>query len=81
VRAINANEGFMEELDNMKNVTFFAPSEEALQRFSGNNMPRETLLYHMTQQEITSCEFENNMMLKSQLEDNKLRINLYQTVY
>jgi len=82
--------GLTESLDSMKNVTLFAPTDEALakpeavaelEKFRADkDRLRDLLLYHTTGPEVQSCYFSNDKELKSGLADKSIRINLYATV-
>jgi uncharacterized surface protein with fasciclin (FAS1) repeats len=82
--------GLAESLDSMKNVTLFAPTDEALARPESvaeleklredKDRLRDLLLYHTTGPEVLSCDFSNDKELKSGLADKSIRINLYATV-
>lgn len=74
----------------MKNVTLFAPTDEALAKPEAvaelgkfredKDRLRDLLLYHTTGPEVQSCDFSNDKELKSGLADKSIRINLYATV-
>lgn len=82
--------GLAESLDSMKNVTLFAPTDEALARpesaaeleklRADKDKLRDLLLYHTTGPEVQSCDFSNDKELKSSLADKSIRINLYATL-
>lgn len=82
--------GLTESLDSMKNVTLFAPTDEALAKpeavaelgkfRADKDRLRDLLLYHTTGPEVQSCDFSNDKELKSGLADKSIRINLYATV-
>ncbi|KDR10948.1 transforming growth factor-beta-induced protein ig-h3-like [Zootermopsis nevadensis] len=82
--------GLAESLDSMKNVTLFAPTDEALARpesvseleklRTDKDRLRDLLLYHTTGPEVQLCDFSNDKELKSGLADQSIRINLYATL-
>jgi Secreted and surface protein containing fasciclin-like repeats len=82
--------GLTDSLDSMKNVTLFAPTDEALAKpeavaelvkfRADKDRLRDLLLYHTTGPEVQSCDFSNDKELKSGLADKSIRINLYATV-
>lgn len=77
--------GMEEVLDNMSNVTIFAPSEKALSTLPREmvedmkNNPeklREFLMYHITSPKTSQSGMSNNKVLKTKTDQN-LRINTY----
>jgi len=74
------------EENGLSNVTIFGPSEEALERIDEDVLSslkenpeelREFLMMHITTPKRCKCELKNNMLLKTALRGNKIRINTY----
>ncbi len=74
--------------DEMNNVTIFAPSERALATLPSSVLDdlkadpaklKEFLLFHVAKPKTCQCDFEDNKVLKTALDNNnaKLRINTY----
>jgi uncharacterized surface protein with fasciclin (FAS1) repeats len=70
----------------MSNVTIFAPSEKALSALPQTMLDdlkadpaklKEFLMYHVATPRTCKCEMKNNKVLKSGVQDQKLRINTY----
>lgn len=80
--------GLLNEIDNRNNITLIAPSNEAIKRAAPQleqikNDPeklRDLIRYHVVQNEIKTCDFQNNDMLDTDLGDQQLRVNLYNTL-
>merc|ERR1712168_767705 len=75
-----------EELTDMSNITIFLPTEKALSELpepfieelkSDSQKLKEFLMYHVTTPKKCKCELENNLMLKTEMGDQKIRINTY----
>merc|ERR1712226_441307 len=74
------------EDNGLSNVTIFGPSEEALDGLDDDLMQslkenpaelREFLMMHIVSPKRCKCELKNNMLLKTALRGNKIRINTY----
>merc|ERR1712226_1138314 len=74
------------EENGLSNVTIFGPSEEILEEMDGDILTslkenpaelREFLMMHITTPKRCKCELKNNMLLKTALRGNKIRINTY----
>lgn len=74
----------------MKNITVFAPSNEAFSTPETTKLLdeikddkdklKELVLYHTVQGRLESCDMNNNALLKTNNNDKILRLNLYSTV-
>ncbi|KAK5646943.1 hypothetical protein RI129_005407 [Pyrocoelia pectoralis] len=81
--------GLTDEIDSMKNVTVFAPSDEAfknpkavkyIENLQENKEKlREMVMYHIVEGHLESCDMNNNVMLKSK-DNQNVRLNLYSTL-
>jgi len=78
--------GLTGEMENLANMTIFAPSEKALSDLPPgylDNLKKnqadleEFLMYHVTTPKRCKCDLNNNMELQSGLVDKKVRINNY----
>jgi len=74
------------EENGLSNVTIFGPSEEALEELDEDILNslkenpvelRQFLMMHIVTPKRCKCELENNMLLKTALRGNKIRINTY----
>jgi len=74
------------EDNGLSNVTIFGPSEETLKDLDEDLMKslkenpaalREFLMMHIVTPKRCKCELKNNMLLKTALRGNKIRINKY----
>lgn len=82
--------GLKDEIDNMKNITVFAPSNEALNDSNAvkilNEIGDDTeklkqlILYHTVDGMLQSCDMNNNALVESLNDKNPLRVNLYSTL-
>lgn len=82
--------GLTDEINNLDNVTVFAPSDEAFEKENAKKILeeigankeklKELVKYHMVQGKMQSCDMNNNALLKSLDNDKPLRINLFSTV-
>ncbi|KAF2893756.1 hypothetical protein ILUMI_12419 [Ignelater luminosus] len=82
--------GLADEIDSMKNVTVFAPSNEAFSNPETTKLLdeikddkdklKELVLYHTVQGRLESCDMNNNALLKTNNNDKILRLNLYSTL-
>ncbi|KAK9869588.1 hypothetical protein WA026_003339 [Henosepilachna vigintioctopunctata] len=82
--------GLVDEINDLKNATVFAPSDEAFEKEKskklleeiGDNVEKikELVRYHMVQGKVQSCDMNNNANLKSLDNEKPLRINLYSTL-
>jgi len=77
------------EAADLSNVTVFAPSERAMADVPSDLLRelradpqklREFLLYHVTTPKTCKCDFEDNKLLTSALEGQRIRLNLYQAM-
>lgn len=78
------------DIDDLKNATVFVPTDEALnndetkkllEEIRGDkNKLKDIVLYHLLPGKIQSCDLNNNEMKETNLEGQKLRVNLYSTV-
>uniref|UniRef100_A0A8D9ETI1 Transforming growth factor-beta-induced protein ig-h3 n=1 Tax=Cacopsylla melanoneura TaxID=428564 RepID=A0A8D9ETI1_9HEMI len=75
----------MDMIDQTVNLTMFVPSEaslnepatkEKLDAMSPEAL-RDVVLYHSAQPKVCSCEMENDMVVNSTLEGQKLQINMF----
>ncbi|KAL1465277.1 hypothetical protein WDU94_004860 [Cyamophila willieti] len=75
----------MDMIDQTVNLTMFVPSEaslnepatkEKLDAMSPEAL-RDVVLYHAAQPKVCSCEMENDMVVNSTLEGQKLQINMF----
>merc|ERR1712168_960537 len=75
-----------EELTDMSNITIFLPTEKALNELpesfieelkTDSQKLKEFLMYHVTTPKKCKCELENNLMLKTEMGEQKIRINTY----
>jgi len=75
-----------EELTDMSNITIFLPTEKALSELpesfieelkTDSQKLKEFLMYHVTTPKKCKCELENNLMLKTEMGEQKIRINTY----
>lgn len=63
--------------------TIFAPTDDALKRFIGNTSfsvlsnISNILKYHIVPKSVQTCDFENDMLLDTLDQSNKIRINVY----
>jgi len=81
--------GLTQGLNDMTNVTMFAPRERELNtEFSAEFLEelkqdqqklRDFLMLHVVSPKRCLCELENNMLLKTGVEGKKIRINKYPT--
>lgn len=79
-----------EDIDSFKNITLFAPSDEAfddpktvklLEEIKDDKEKlKELVLYHTTEGKLESCNMNNNALLKTKNNEKTLRLNLYSTV-
>merc|ERR1712038_1200418 len=79
--------GLTQGLNDMTNVTMFAPRERALNKdFSAEFLEelkqdqqklRDFLMLHVVSPKKCLCELEDNMLLKTGVEGKKIRINKY----
>uniref|UniRef100_A0A1W7R9F7 Transforming growth factor-beta-induced protein ig-h3 n=1 Tax=Hadrurus spadix TaxID=141984 RepID=A0A1W7R9F7_9SCOR len=75
--------GMKEELDNMKNFTFFLPRPSAIKELLESEFQKETknarntIKFHITPTKVKSCEFHNNQILPTKIENATLRVNKY----
>lgn len=82
--------GMGDEIDSLLNSTVFAPSDEAFETPEGKKALeeikddparlKEVVMYHTVKGLMQSCEMNNNAILKSNLNEMPLRLNLYSTV-
>lgn len=82
--------GLTEELDSLANATVFAPSDEAFENADtkkyleeikdDKEKLKEVVMYHTVHGQMQSSEMNNNEILKSNLNEMPLRLNLYSTV-
>eukprot|EP00092_Neocalanus_flemingeri_P009443 GFUD01010161.1.p1 GENE.GFUD01010161.1~~GFUD01010161.1.p1 ORF type:complete len:868 (+),score=289.70 GFUD01010161.1:35-2638(+) len=75
-----------EAVSDMSNMTLFVPTEKALAELpdtfieelkSDSQKLKEFLMYHMATPRKCKCDFENNLMLQSGMENQKIRVNTY----
>jgi len=73
-------------IQDLSNATVFAPSEKALsalpsellEDLKGNPQKlKEFLMYHIATPKSCKCDMEDNKMLETEIENQKLRINTY----
>ena len=78
--------GLTELLNERSNLTIFAPSEKALSTLpkimlddlkSQPEKLKEFLMYHVATPKTCQCDMEDNKILQSGVENQKLRINTY----
>ncbi|KAL3283362.1 hypothetical protein HHI36_006510, partial [Cryptolaemus montrouzieri] len=79
-----------DEINDLKNATVFAPSDDAFEKEKGKKILeeigddkeklRELIRYHTVQGKVQSCDMNNNAILKSLDQDKPLRVNLYSTL-
>jgi len=78
--------GLTEELSHMSNITIFLPTEKALGELpetfiaelkSDSQKLKEFLMYHVTTPKKCKCELENNLMLQTEMGEQKIRVNTY----
>lgn len=82
--------GIVEDIDNLKNATVFAPSNEAFtdaktvkyldEIKNDKEKLKDLILYHTLTGELQSSDMNNNALLKTNDHDKELRLNLYSTV-
>lgn len=81
--------GIKDDLDSMKNFTFFAPSKNSLKKLLSNKSTefsedpeknKELILSHIAITAVKPCEFHNNQLLPSIMEDSTFRINRYDVI-
>lgn len=78
----------LDMIDQTVNLTMFVPSETALNSAENkeklgkmdSESLRNIILYHAAQPKVCSCEMENDMVLNSTLEGQKLQVNVFNTV-
>lgn len=78
----------LDMIDQTVNLTMFVPSEESLnepatkeklEAMSPETL-RDVILYHAATPKVCSCEMENDMVVNSTLEGQRLQINVFNTV-
>lgn len=74
-----------EYLDEQTNVTLFAPTNKAMEELGQDVLSnplklREILLYHIITPELKTCDFSNDQLLPSRLNERNVRINMYSHV-
>lgn len=80
--------GLTDMLNDLTNVTLIVPTDAALKEAApelekmkdDKTKMQDFIMYHTVKGEIKSCDFNNDDVLESGLPDQKLRINLYNTV-
>lgn len=82
--------GLIDEINNYKNATIFAPSDKAfedpdavnyLESLKGDKEKlRNFINYHTVQGQLQSCDLNDNAMINTNDKDKTLRVNLYSTV-
>ncbi|XP_031358607.1 transforming growth factor-beta-induced protein ig-h3-like, partial [Photinus pyralis] len=82
--------GLTDELDSMKNITVFAPSDAAFENpkalkyieslQENKEKLKEMVMYHVVEGHLESCDMNNNVMLKTKQNENSVRLNLYSTL-
>ena len=75
-----------EEFSDMSNITIFLPTEKALSELpesflkelkTDSQKLKEFLMYHVTTPRKCKCELENNLMLKTEIGQQNIRVNTY----
>ena len=75
-----------DELTDMSNITIFLPTEKALTELpesfieelkADSQKLKEFLMYHVTTPKKCKCELENNLMLKTKMGEQNIRVNTY----
>lgn len=77
--------GLEDYLDEQNNITLFVPTNEAMEKFDREILRspsklREILLYHIATPEAVSCDFSNEQVLPTKLNNQNIRMNLYSHV-
>lgn len=82
--------GLENEIDSLQNTTVFAPANKAFETPEAQkllegiqNDPeklKELIRYHVLDRQIMAEEMNNNALLETKDNENKLRVNLYSTV-
>lgn len=80
--------GLTDMLNDLSNVTLIVPTDAAIKDAApeiekmkdDKTKMQDFIMYHTVKGEIKSCDFNNDDVLESGLPDQKLRINLYNTV-
>lgn len=82
--------GLEDEIDSLQNTTVFAPANKAFETPEAQklldgiqNDPeklKELVRYHVLDRQIMAEEMNNNAVIETKDNGNKLRINLYSTV-
>lgn len=82
--------GLGDALDSLVNSTVFAPSDDAFERpetkkileelKNDKEQLKEVIMYHTVQGQLQSSDMTNNDILKSNLNELPLRLNLYSTL-
>uniref|UniRef100_T1JD67 FAS1 domain-containing protein n=1 Tax=Strigamia maritima TaxID=126957 RepID=T1JD67_STRMM len=79
-----------DKLDNMKNFTFFAPTNRAirqaqpyLERIKRNSPDKleEIIMYHVGYPAITMCFADNNQQIPTAVDNKNIRFNQFTSVY
>lgn len=52
-------------INNLEAGTFFAPDNAAFKKYQGQEITRETMLYHLLPQQYATVDFENGQVLES----------------
>ena len=78
--------GLTDAVSDMSNMTIFLPTEKALAELpetfveelkSDSQKLKEFLMYHVATPKKCKCEFENNMMLPTEMGNQQIRVNTY----
>ena len=81
--------GLITELDSMTNTTLFAPSNDAVRAIPDEvkqawmadpQVLKKVILNHVSQPLVRQSAVSNNQMVRTRLDGNQLRINLYPSV-
>lgn len=82
--------GLEEEVNGLQNATVFAPSNKAFETPEGKKLIedvkddqeklKELVRYHLIDGQVMAEEMNNNALLETNDNGNKLRLNLYSTV-
>lgn len=76
--------GLGQYLDGLNNVTVFAPSDEAMEKWGNDETKADRILeilkYHIVNPETRSCHFNHQELLQTHNENQTIRMNLYSSV-
>ncbi|XP_023225781.1 transforming growth factor-beta-induced protein ig-h3-like [Centruroides sculpturatus] len=81
--------GIREELDTLRNFTFFAPSRNSLKKLlteeseefrNNSEKSKELITSHVASTTVKSCDFRNDLILPSLWEDATFRVNRFDVI-